>query len=138
MTRSLLLLLVSVAAAPACPGYADLPVQVRELGGLEVEAAFISAEAPGRVQVAVDLPADAVGPAWVVGHPASAIDGARVIAWAAGPCPDGPAPVDARPRLCLALQVDAATLPDEIPLTAVVETRGDGRRFTCVGAVVPR
>lgn len=125
-------------ALTACPGYADLPVPVREVGGLEVEAIFLSSEGPGRVQVAIDVPADAVGPAWIVGHPASALDEARVVAWATGPCPDEAAPGDARPRLCLALEVQAATLPAEIPLTAVVETRGDGRRFTLVGAVVTR
>jgi len=127
---------LAATAAPACAGYADLPLPLRELGALDVELAALAPGGPTRVQLALELPADATGPAVLVGHPAAdAYAGARVVAWAWGPCPDGPAPDDARPRLCVALEVSEEATDDAFTLTAVAETRGDGRRFTLVGAV---
>ena len=120
----------------ACSGYADLPLALREAGTLELESATLAAGAPGRVQVAIALPDDAIGPAVMVGNPS--VDptlGAEVVAWAWGPCPDGPAPGDARPRLCVALAVTSSAPAAAFFLTAVVETRGDGRRFTVAGEV---
>jgi len=132
-----LLTTATLAAVAGCSGYAELPLALREAGDLEIESATLAAGAPGRVQVAIGLPDDAIGPAVMVGNPT--VDrslGGEVVAWAYGACPDGPSPSDARPRLCVAVMVTTTAPPDALFLSAVVETRGDGRRFT-VGGEVP-
>ena len=132
------LLAVLLTTLAACGGYAELPLPLRELAALDVESASLHPGAPGRVQVVLTLPEGALGPTVVVGHPAADLaQGARVVAWAAGPCPAGPTPAasDERLRLCLAIELVTTAPPEALDLTAVVETRGDGRRFTAFGAL---
>jgi len=114
----------------ACGGYDELPLPLREQGTLRVERVERFVEGPGVVQVALDPPSDATGPFVIVGHPAFQSDGARVIAWAVGPCRGSPAPSDSALRLCLTTQWSGL---DPAIVTLVVESRADARRFTLAG-----
>ncbi|MCC6623758.1 MAG: hypothetical protein IT385_21040 [Deltaproteobacteria bacterium] len=125
------LALVTSIGLVACGGYDALPLPIRELGALRVERVERFAEGPGVVQIALDPPGDALGPFVVVAHPAAQSDGARVLAWAVGPCRGGPAPADAAIRLCLSVQWSG---DDPLVIGTVVESRADARRFTLVGA----
>ncbi len=121
-------------ATGACSGYADLPLPLREQAALAVESIAVFPGATGRAQITIDLPDDVAGPVVLVGHPLSATPGLRVTAWAWGPCPDGPPPSDDSPRLCLAIEADAATpTPGALTLSLVAESRADARRFTVFG-----
>lgn len=115
----------------ACSGYDDLPLPIRETADLRIEHVERFTEGPGVVQVALDPPGDAAGPFVVVGHPAAQSQGARVIAWAVGPCRGQAAPSDNATRLCLTVQWSA---DEPLILTTVIESRADARRFTLVGA----
>jgi len=129
--RATIITIVIALGASACAGYDALPLPVRELGSLRVERVERFTEGPGVVQIALDPPADALGPFVVVAHPASQSDSARVLAWAVGTCRGSPAPSDGAIRLCLSVQWSGA---GAIALATVVESRADARRFTLVGA----
>jgi len=135
--RALVLALLVAATLWSCTGYSDLPLPLRELAALEVESADLHPRATGRVQVVARLPEDVEGPVVVVGHPAMAPEspGVRVVAWAAGPCSAAPPTTSGPLRLCLAVEVFDRALPEILIVTAVVESRGDGRRFTAVGEI---
>lgn len=115
----------------ACGGYDEVPLALREAAELRVERVERFVEGPGVVQIALDPPSDATGPFVIVGNPAIQSTGARVIAWAVGPCRGSPAPNDTALRLCMSTQW-ASTTP--VIVTVVVESRADGRRFTLAGA----
>lgn len=120
----------------ACDGYADLPLQLREFGTLRVERADRFSEGPGLAQIALDVPADALGPFVIVGNPQAISDGAIVQSWAVGTCRGSPAPAlnDPALRACLAVLYARGTpAPDPLGIAIVVESRADARRFTLVG-----
>lgn len=130
------LMLVAIAGALACDGYAELPLPLRELGPLRVERADRFSEGPGLAQIALDPPADALGPFVIVGHPAALSDGAAVLSWAVGGCPGSPTPADPALRLCLAVAfARGGAEPPPLAIGVVVESRGDARRFTLTGSV---
>lgn len=115
----------------ACAGYDDLPLQLRELGGLRIERVERYVEGPGVIQIALDPPNDATGPFVVVGSPTVESTGARVIAWAFGPCKGAPTPPDSAQRLCLSTQWASH---EPLFVTVVLESRGDARRFSLFGS----
>lgn len=120
----------------ACDGYADLPLPLREQGPLEIEAVSRFTEGPGRVQLVLAPPADALGPFAVVGHPTVLSGGATVLAWALGTC-SGPAP-DPRLRVCATVRwTRGGASPAPLAMALVLESRGDARRFTLSGEVAP-
>lgn len=115
------------AGLTGCDGYAELPIALRERGALTVVSVERFANGPGRVEVRLEPPTDALGPFVVVGHPGSLTLGATVESWAVGRCSGevvGPL------SLCLSVR----TRSDEpLVLGLVLESRGDGRRFTLLG-----
>lgn len=118
----------------ACSGYADLPLAMRESGTLRVTRIDRFSEGPGQVELALDVPTDAAGPFVVVGHPDLATGGI-VQAWAFGVCRGSPTPPDTAMRVCLAVAWERGVVqPETVVASIVVESRGDGRRFTLVGA----
>jgi hypothetical protein len=131
--------LLALAISHGCGGYADLPVAERLFAPATVEATLPDVplrDGPTRLQLRLDSPtgidADALPKPWViVGHPTMLSAGARVIAWAVGPCDS--APDDGAMRLCLAVRwTDSDALP-ELPLvTVVVEARATAQRVTFV------
>lgn len=124
---------MSTLALAACAGYADLPLSLRESGTLRVTRVDRFSEGPGQVELALDVPTDASGPYVVVGHPDLAAGG-YVQAWAFGTCRGSPAPVDAAMRVCLVVSWDRGVVASEaVVASIVIESRGDGRRFTLVG-----
>jgi hypothetical protein len=117
----------------ACAGYADLPLALREGGTLRVLRVDRFSEGPGQVELALDVPTDAAGPFVVVGHPDIAAGG-LVRAWAFGACRGSPAPADTAMRVCVVVSWDRGVVASEaVVASIVVESRGDGRRFTLVG-----
>jgi len=131
-----------VALAPACDGYAELPIQVRERAEIVVEAVSLSPGAVGTIQVAVLGPDDLIGPLWLVGTPAAIADNThvQVVGWAHGPCrPWTATPAtpdeDAAMRLCLAVYVSPSVRPEGMLIGAVVDARAQARRFTAIGEV---
>lgn len=119
--------LVALSNIVGCDGYADLPLQLRERGDLSIVSVERFATGPGRVEILLEPPNDALGPFAIVGHPAVLSDGARVASWAFGRCSgetSGPL------ALCLSV---ATTTAEPIVLALVLESRGDGRRFTLIG-----
>ena len=56
-THRLLLALAFAGSAIACGGYTDIPLPIREVASLTVEASALFPSATGRVQLAVDVPA---------------------------------------------------------------------------------
>ena len=130
------LVLIAIAGTLACDGYADLPLPLREFGPLRVERADRFSEGPGLAQVALDPPADALGPFVIVGHPDALSDGAAVLTWAVGACPGAPTATDPALRLCLAIvYARGAEEPPPLAIGVVVESRGDARRFTLTGTI---
>jgi hypothetical protein len=124
-------------AATACEGYSDLPLSQRESAELAIETYALIPGASGRLQLAVALPADAVGPVVVVGPPVASTTALRVDGFSVGPCPGQPAPADGGLRLCVAATLAAGpALASPPELGLVVEARGSARRFNVSGPVV--
>ncbi len=124
---------ITTLALAACAGYADLPLALRESGTLRVTRVDRFSEGPGQVELALDMPTEASGPYVVVGHPDLAAGG-YVQAWAFGTCRGSAAPVDAAMRVCVVVSWDRGVVaPEAVVASIVVESRGDGRRFTLVG-----
>ncbi|MGM0575085.1 MAG: hypothetical protein ACQEXJ_05075 [Myxococcota bacterium] len=137
MRRFLPALLVA-ALLSGCDGYTDLDLPRREDAGLRVEHVDLHPGAAGRIQAAVVLPDDAAGPVVVVGQPAVGGVAANVVNWAVGPCPGFPeATEEAGLRLCAAVRTEVGLPIEGMVLGVVVESRGDDRRFTAEGEVVP-
>ena len=131
--RAALVMAATALALAACAGYADLPLSLRESGTLRVTRVDRFSEGPGQVELALDVPTDASGPYVVVGHPDLA-SGGYVQAWAFGTCRGSPTPVDSAMRVCLVVSWDRGVVASEaLVASIVVESRGDGRRFTLVG-----
>lgn len=121
------LLGAQLAALSGCDGYADLPIALRERAELSVVSVERFVNGPGRVEVRLLPPSDALGPFVVVGHPGSLTAGATVESWAFGRCSGE---VTGPLTLCLSVR----TRSDEpLVLALVLESRGDGRRFTLLG-----
>jgi hypothetical protein len=121
----------------ACDGYADLPLPLREQGPLSIERVERFSEGPGRVQLVLEPPADALGPFALVGHPTVTSSGAAVLAWALGTCDGSPAP-DPRLRVCASVRwTRGGATPTTLGMALVLESRGDARRFTLSGEVAP-
>lgn len=116
-----------VAALTGCEGYAELPIALRERGALTVVSVERFVGGPGRVEVRLEPPGDALGPFVVVGHPGSLTSSATVESWAVGRCSG-----EVAGPLSLCLSVRTSSL-EPLVLAAVVESRGDGRRFTLLG-----
>lgn len=136
--RALLALVAFVAGLGAgCEGYADLPLALRERGELTVGTVIRYPTGPSRVEVTLAPPADALGPFVVVGNPTALSAGARVVSWAVGSCA-GEAPSGSGPlKLCLAVGFGASRAEAPLAVALVVESRGDGRRFTLLGEEAP-
>ncbi len=129
--RWLVPIMLVAVTGPACDGYADLPLALRERGDLSIVSADRFATGPGKVEILLEPPADALGPFVVVGHPAVLSAGARVSSWALGRCSG-----ESTGPLAMCLSVVTATT-DPLVLALVVESRGDGRRFTLIGEEAP-
>jgi len=127
------LLMVSSAPSLGCEGYADLPLDLRERGDLDIVSVRRFSEGPGRVEVLLAPPTDATGPFTIVGHPGSLTAGATVLTWALGGCDQTASPATGL-RLCVAVQFTADAEVAPLVLGLVLESRGDGRRFTLLGA----
>ncbi|MCB9733563.1 MAG: hypothetical protein H6745_13260 [Deltaproteobacteria bacterium] len=133
-TRRLLLALAFAGSAIACGGYTDIPLPIREVASLTVEASALFPSATGRVQLAVDVPADVARPLTFVGPPQTvAGTGTAVASWALGACPDALATTPAL-RLCVAVEA-GPVIAYPVTITAVVESRADNRRFTLIGEI---
>lgn len=134
LAATMLGLIVGAGAGAGCDGYADLPLPMREFGTLRVERAERFTEGPGVAQVALDPPADAIGPFVIVGHPAALSGGSAIRSWAVGTCAGSPTPTDPALRLCLAVEyARGGAAADPLAIGVVVESRGDARRFTLRG-----
>jgi hypothetical protein len=124
-----------LVSAPSlgCEGYADLPLDLRESGDLTIVSVQRFSMGPGKVEITLAPPTDATGPFTIVGHPGSLTAGATVLTWALGGCDQTASPA-AGLRLCLAVQFTADAEAAPLVLGLVLESRGDGRRFTLLGA----
>ncbi len=127
------LLLVVLTPSLGCEGYADLPLDLRESGDLDIVSVQRFSEGPGKVEIVLAPPTDATGPFTIVGHPGSLTTGASVLTWALGACDQTAAPATGL-RLCLAVQFNDNAEVAPLVLGLVLESRGDGRRFTLLGA----
>jgi len=127
------LALIATALSSGCEGYADLPLDLRERGELTVVSIERFSTGPGRVEIVLAPPSDATGPFTIVGHPGALTAGATVLTWALGGCDEAASP-PAGLRLCLAVQFSASSDVAPLVLGLVLESRGDGRRFTLLGA----
>lgn len=116
----------------ACEGYADLPLALRERGALSIAAHTRHTEGPSRVELTLEPPGDAIGPFTIVGHPAALSAGASVQSWALGRC-DGGIPATGL-TVCASIRFGQPRETSPLAVAVVIESRGDGRRFTLVGA----
>lgn len=129
--------LMPLVLLSACDGYADLPLPLREQGPLSIERVERFSEGPGRVQLVLEPPADALGPFALVGHPTVLSGGATTLSWALGTCDRRAAP-DPRLRVCVTVRwASGGAAPEPLAMALVLESRADVRRFTLSGEASP-
>ena len=134
-----------VLAATGCGGYAELPMPVRESAHLVAEYVDLHPDAMGQLQLAVDLPADVVGPLVVVAAPAVRSTRPVVVNWAVGPCRDAAGQdvpqtlaVTSLLTVCAAVYTTGGVTVEPFTVDMVVEERHAGRRFNVSGTVDPK
>lgn len=120
-------------ALSGCDGFADLPLPERESGAMTVEGTALAPWRQGLVQLAIDVPDDALGPYLLVVPPVVSSGAALTVHWAHGAC-DGmtvttPPPAGTELTICVALWLVSDETSPTFTLEAVVDAYGSGRRF---------